>query len=723
MKPSARGIVRRTSLLGVWALLWGGPAALAASGVDDDLSRVESGVDDLAGRSRTLAQQVAAGSGALGIERASERYQDAVYDFLLGRYVPAAESFFVLVRSEAMASVDLQWEAEWYLAESLFLAGHLDLAEDTYRAIVADPQHVFRPDAVRRLLEIFAGEDDPARFDALFASEILRGQVEPNDLIRYSVARAFHRKGDVLRSKSWFSEIQPGSPWYLRARYWMAAMMVEEGTEAGLAAALPLFGEISALDPVAAEDAEVRDLAWLAQARIFEHKGDFGAAVQAYGKVRDEGAKRADKLHELAWVYIEQGAYQLALSAVEDFLQAFPDHHWAADLRLVRGHLQFEQGAYDGALSTYTDVVDSYTPVKERFEAFAAPGRNTRDTVQEVLDAAQSVAAPAVDAASPDGDAPADGDATLTTVLPGWAVAIMMDDVVFARGLAAYTELLEQEADIVVSEAILADLEGALGGATATGSVDAARVAVVEGRLASQEQRLALLDAASRWLADAGGPGMASILSDLDAQRVSLGREVERLGAMTDRVAAALRPEGGGADVAALEAQTGDALDGLDERISALADAYRSQRAPAGLDPDMDPTSARIDRLHSTIARTSGELKRLGVAMGDLETDALENLRTLFRTEAVAVAEQRAELEASFAASERVTAWLLRQSFQRLSAVFGDSVLGADMGIVNVHWSRWVQTGAERKAVSEARSALLDELERAYGYVERQVQP
>jgi hypothetical protein len=48
-------------------------------------------------------------------------------------------------------------------------------------------------------------------------------------------------------------------------------------------------------------------------------------------------------------------------------------------------------------------------------------------------------------------------------------------------------------------------------------------------------------------------------------------------------------------------------------------------------------------------------------------------------------------------------------------------VLGADMGMVNVHWSQWVETGERREQLVAERSDLVRELEQRFAYLRQKL--
>lgn len=693
----ASGVVVGLSLVGAVAMA----APPPAGALEDDLARAEQGVANVQDRATAIRQQTAAGEDVYGTKRALDRYQDAVVRFMLEDYQPAAEAFFALVTTRSLDSLGLGWDAEWYLAESLFFLGNDDLAVSAYESLAADRQHPFREDAVRRLLEIFSRDQESVRFEELYTREILRGRVQPTDVILYSVGRAFHTKGDKVKAKSYFNEIAPESPYWARAQYQLGAMLVEEGTEPALRDAVVVFSRLGAFAAVTFEDQRVVDLSWLAVGRIYEHEGEWRDAAEAYAKVSDDSAYGPDKLREIAWVYIQAKDYPSASAAVDGFLERFSGHAYAAELRLVQGHLQFQQAQWDRALTSYQAVVAEYTPVRERFAALSRPEADANALFVDLV------------GDSTDGVwAPKDQDA-----LPAFAVALLVEDPQFSRSLSMYRDLQKQEEAIVASEAIIASLRPALGGSADTTAVASARYGVLTAQVDGVNHALDLLDVEARWLALAGAPParLASARTSLDALRVRVqaaAQTVERAG-----------PEAAGTSsttaLEAIEKSSSLELGGIENDLVRLRKEIRSLRAPAGIDPDMDPTSARLDAQHGTLEGAITRIRDVGASIATLKSTDLERLRQTFREQVDAVQAERVELDARYAAIRDLAVAVAQDDFARLSAQFADSILGADMGLVNVHWSRWVADGDEQKAITEERNDAVSDVEEQYQYLQR----
>ena len=111
------GPVLRAFVLG--SALFGAVQAHAAPNFGTRLDSIEVRLTDQEDTLGELSENYANRSGLIGVADARQRYEDAVYAFLMGDYDRAASEFFVLVESKALGDSALHDEAEWYLATGI----------------------------------------------------------------------------------------------------------------------------------------------------------------------------------------------------------------------------------------------------------------------------------------------------------------------------------------------------------------------------------------------------------------------------------------------------------------------------------------------------------------------------------------------------------------------------------------------------------------------------
>ena len=733
--------------------------------VGRELESAERAIGALQTRATSLERRVAPGQGFINAEQAVQRYQDAVYFYLLSEYERAAESFFALVATGVLGDTGLHRDAEWYLADSLMLMGNNELAEESLLIIAEDDGHPFRSDAVRRLLELYARVGNAEAFDLLFRGEILSGRVKPSELITYSVGKAFHTRGEFQKAREYFQSLGESSEYYARAQYFIGAMLVAEAIErpddARLREALTVFEPLTVRGVTTDSDRKVLDLSMLALGRIHYELGEFDEAALAYSQVGGDSDYLADKLHEIVWTFIKQEDYQQALRAVEIFLLAYPEHEYAAELKLNQGHLHFQEDEYDSALTRYDEVIAEYAPVRDRIARMVRDGDRRGGTFERVAELYNNRYSSSND-------------------LPAYAVSMMMADDEMARAVAVDSELGRQLDVIRESQVLLDELKLALGEATGLGSFEGIRYELALAMADTLSQHLGVLRAEDAWLREVSGgkvdgqlDGIASrrialdeiavdvvtsarsvgfAISDRDAQ---LAEAEERSAQLTDRrdeladereaaldrgdnaraTALGARLERIDQDLAAeppgdgrvgvlldkLEQEQARALvqllDGIEQTTSELA----TLRGVAGVDPRLDTMAQRFDAIYASASRTVERLQRIQQTLSQTESNELYRIRGRIDREDQAVAQQVVDLDDVTIEAKEVAEALTLASFRELQSFFEQSVLGADMGVVNVYWSRWLHLGEQLAKTNQERADLLSDVDRRFQVLEQKL--
>lgn len=748
--------VFRSGVVGLLALTLALPARAAS--VDEQLAAVQTEVDFLMKKAAALERHAAPGRGFVTEGQAFQRFEDYLYYFMIGDYELAAEGFFSLVTTAALTDQGLHRDAEWYLAEALFEMGNLETAELQYRVVSEDAVHPFREDAVRRLLEVLALTGRSEEFYAYYEEQVVRGRVRPSDLVRYSVAKAFHQQGDNLKAKSNFLELGPDSVYYHKSRYYMGAILVSEG---GVEQAIEYFQGNVEMSVDTLEDRQILDLSLLALGRIYYELGQFEEATDFYDRIGGDSTYLADKLYELVWCFIKQEDYVEALRAIEIFLLGYPEHEYAAHLKVVQGQLHVERIEYDLALTSYEQVIDEYAPVRDEFARLA----EVRTDQSELFAA---IAA---------------GGSSGYATLPAYAYAMMANDPDLSRALTVYRELERQRETIDASQRLVRELEVVLSSAAAIGGFEMLRYEAVFDHTLALQQQLTLLAIEEQYLDTRADPSVQQQLDTLQVDRELLVERVlsassqdeERLQIYQTQVASLqrtriemvhlvedLRAEANTirtllregsltpgqmaqaqADLASVEVDLGamqqelnaltieaggiDRLDPMNlgdaakiaAEIESLRGSYRTVRNTAK--GAADPIGARLESMHGTLVETEGRLIRLLPVLASMEGGELERIRTRFEHERGEVTGQEEGLVALLTEAEDVSVELTRAGFGRLEDFFAESVLKADMGVVDVYWSQKLDVADQREDLVERKMDLMGDLNRRFDLIRQKI--
>jgi hypothetical protein len=96
-------------------------------------------------------------------------------------------------------------------------------------------------------------------------------------------------------------------------------------------------------------------------------------------------------------------------------------------------------------------------------------------------------------------------------------------------------------------------------------------------------------------------------------------------------------------------------------------------------------------------------------------------IRARFEHEVKEVAQQRVEYELTLDETEGVSSDLTRRGFGRLEDFFADSILRADMGIVDVYWARTLDIVDQRTRVAEEKARLLTDLDMRFDIIRQKM--
>jgi len=753
------------SLLGLMsfaAVAWAaGPVAQA------DLVRLDARVGDLEGVVQAISEDLTTRRGLMGNREAKERYEDAVYAYLVADYERAAREFFTLVESGSLRDPSLAADASWYLAECLFEMGNLVLAEEVYDALIkAGPQHPFFADAVRRQLELFSTIGDAHAFYSLYNTWILTGRVEATDSIKYTLAKSFYLQGDHARAKSLFTEIEPVSGHYARARYFYGTVLVGEGT---YEEAIEEFRKSSEVSIRSAEDRAVVDLAHLALGRLYYETGDFSASSTYYQRIGKDSAHFDDALYEVVWTFIKQEDYQSALEAVEIFLLAYPEHAYTAQLKLVQGHLHRKLQEYEAALNRYEAIVEEYTPIAETIDQLAEDngGVDWFERLEQM-----------------------DSGTFESGAVPRYAVELLVSKDEVGRSRGIYRDLEQQLLDIEESVALVAEIEDALElGAETLGSFQQDRRELRRAEYDAMRLKEDLLEVEEAFLL-ANLPaelrpevrGLQQRRDDLEA---GMSRRQDAASSMTDalqiyeeqvravqqrafRLEQVIRDlqaqthgviefvESGQATLSPVEAiqvqqQARDLLDQLDQlgrkaqqiqsdatrravmfpleqqaargtadaeddlvgEFEALRRGYGAYRHRIETTDRLDVLS-QLDGMWTRVDSVDGLIAHAGMAMNQLERKELSTVKKRLKEEAEEVTALSHDVSEAIDAARVLASDITRAGFTWLAGVFGDNVMGADVGIVDVYWVRKSAVSTERDEVIAERQELLEELQQNF---------
>jgi tetratricopeptide (TPR) repeat protein len=677
----------------------------------------------------------------------SRRYSDGEIQYLLGDWRAASVLFYDLVSDPAFRNTPRFPEALFYLADALYQQGNFIGARLYLRELLGLRTRHYR-DALTRYLEIAGRLNELSGIDDYIsqARGLSGGQLPPE--LAYVYGKWLFKRRDLPqaerleRARAVFEPLaaQPGAL-RLQSAYFLGVALVQERR---YEEAVERFRGVVQAAGGDKRDRQVRELANLSLGRLLYETGRYSEAIDRYQEIPRESPHFVEALYEIAWSQVRREEFEKAKNATDILLLVAPDSTLAPEAKILQGHLLLKLKRYDHASEAYGEVINDYGPVRDEVDAQLrlhkdpvayfdnVLARNERNldvtqllppvalkwatTQREVSDAVRIVD---------------DLEAGRRGVTEGRDIAGRILAALDERGMETFPELQEgyTRADAVDSaltraEESLVRLEGYLLrdllSAEDRAELDALREqkAAAEKRFAELPTTTAELEARRRKLQDR--------VDGVDKQAFRLGYEVQSLNAVTvgiEQWVAGTRqqrkntPEEEKAFLEQLQTETAQ-LAALERELDTVRKALKDQRelvdaAVGGEGRIRREYDALLERERKILARAEPRVSPEGAAMlaraARLRTDMAPMrdrvggakahlheqvtrrgaaIRAKVLTEQRLLEEYAGEVVRVSGDTRQLVGTIAFASFQRVRQQFYDLVLKADVGVVDVAFTR-----------------------------------
>ena len=443
-------------------LLWPGTPAFAAGigpiaqvttprAVDtnedpaDRVNSISDEVDRISKRFNSI-QESYRGTGGLGLTYdLKKRYDEALYLYLIEDYERGALLFFTIVDRASPSTFSQYSEAEWYLAESLFLAENYFPALEFYTRIVqTGASHPFYESAVVRMIETFSATGDRTRFEAYYQTYMSAGKsIASTEKIDYALGKNFFQRRDYDRTITMLAPIAAGEGTYAPlAEYIVAACYV---SKKDMDKAIETFQKLLERSINTPEQRDVEELAWLALGRIYQEKGEYDKALDAYRSISRYSDRFTESLYEMAQTYYNKGDVDQAIRTIDILLLTSPDSIDAPSLKLKRGHMLQKRLNYTEALDTYERLIAEYSSIKDELDVLMKERTNVLQYFEQLVSS---------DLSRIDSD----------MLIPQLAIRYATEDKQMARALEVSRALRKEESDLIEADRLIQDIEQAING-------------------------------------------------------------------------------------------------------------------------------------------------------------------------------------------------------------------------------------------------------------------
>ena len=672
-------------------------------------------------------------------------------------------------------------EALFLLADALRRQGECGAARPRYAELLALGDPARRRDAVAGALDCAVREHRAGDVEALLAeAEKAFGADAPPE-VRYLAAKAIFQRTDlppaerVERAAAAFAQV--GAPFQLQAWYFQGVLSIERGNLHG---SLQWFEACARAEPVGARQAEVRELCMLALGRVHGQMGNVEASLDWYATVPWESPRFPEALHELAWSFVKGQKFDRALRTASFLAELAPDSPLAPEATLLQGHLHLRLGRYGEATDAYNNVINAYAPIRDELDAILSMREDPVRYFNELIGREEK----AFDVASVLPPVAVKWAAKSREVDVALQLVRSLDDArrelqasremaeriraLLARGggLDALPALRRAYAGVEAVKNDTALLEAGVVGAAADAALRAlppgrreeleraraARLALeprvrplprtleaVDARVARMRARAdrvvrsayqmgylvsslrAAIAGTDRFVEehraeiDSDPEGRQALAEELRQHRAMVSAYEEELRGL-HREIALLRDAAAGADAMEEEARIrGEYLAAVDAERAAAASA---RDALGGADRD---AFVRAEAIRERLAalRDRAEAARVGFA-AEAARRAGE-LRDRVAAEQLALAGATGALDGVQAVAKELVGQIAYRSFVEVRGQFYGLVLKADVGIVDVAWSRKRQRLDKIQALSQEKAYEVELLDREYRALAREV--
>jgi tetratricopeptide (TPR) repeat protein len=299
--------------------------------------------------------------------RASRKSERGLTQARLGDWLHAAVLLQDALEEPAFRGTPDLPEATFWLAESFRHLGHCGAARARYDELLQGSDH-------RRTEVLVGAMDCAVKSHRLegmtsLVAEARRasGGTLPPEVAYLAAKAAFQSTGDpqrIAEAQAAFAAVPP--PYHLQAAYFLGVLAVQAGDLGGAAERFDRCGQVEVNEP---RDREVRDLCRLALGRVLGEAGKLPEAFAAYARLDRASPHFDEALYETAWNLVKQKKYDQALHLATTIADLAPDSPLAPEATILQGHLLLKLGKYAAATEAYNRVINTYAPVRDEIDA------------------------------------------------------------------------------------------------------------------------------------------------------------------------------------------------------------------------------------------------------------------------------------------------------------------------------------------------------------------
>jgi tetratricopeptide (TPR) repeat protein len=315
-----------------------------------------------------------------------------------GKYVEAIRTFEGFVSNGNFApDSDEAYFARFGIANALVNAGLYQAAASQLVDLVLEgPKRPFFQVTFEQLRELRKKVNySPPQLERLveFAGDVEGFSEGFRDAFNYVVGEFFHEGRSADQAEAYLAKVGPNAPDYAKAQFLLGEFRVflyqedPQSTLAGryLKEAIGAFQRAIVATEENRSDNEVRDVSFLALARIAYQIGDYDAAIYYYRKIPAKSFKQATAFYESAWVYFLKGDYNRALGTFHTLDTPYFDHFFYPEMWILEATAYLNTCHFGRAKLALQRFEQETLPLIQPLEDFLARTQRPEDFYAAVV--------------------------------------------------------------------------------------------------------------------------------------------------------------------------------------------------------------------------------------------------------------------------------------------------------------------------------------------------
>lgn len=254
-----------------------------------------------------------------------------------GKYVESIQAFESF-RTQGNFAPDSEeaYFAKFGIANALVKSGLLQAAASQLVEVVLEgPDRPFFQTAFLQLRQLRQKIDySPPQLERLadFSDKVGTFSQDFQDQFNYVMGEFFHEGTEWGTATAFLDAVTPQSPDYAKAQYLKGFLEIQNDL---YKSAVGSFQRAIIATEENESAIEVRDLGFLALARIAYKIGDYDAAIYYYRKVPEGSYKQATAFYESSWVYFLKGDYARALGTFHTLESPYFRHYFYPEMWIL----------------------------------------------------------------------------------------------------------------------------------------------------------------------------------------------------------------------------------------------------------------------------------------------------------------------------------------------------------------------------------------------------